>query len=37
MNEAYLEKPLTNIGLSHDTVERNTYISILRIPFLQSV
>ena len=37
MNEVCLEMPLTNIALSHDTVEKNTYISIHRIPFLQSV
>ena len=37
MNEVCLGMPLTNIALSHDTVEKNTYISIHRIPFLQLV
>ena len=37
MNEAYSGMPLTDIALLHDIVERNTYTSILRIPFLQSI
>lgn len=36
-NEAYSEKPLTDIDLLHDTVEKNTCTSIHQIPFLQSV